>query len=344
MRKFSFAMSKIVLCSMVLIFCANSHAEIFRNWKKITIPGAFCGNGSPYDVFYDAQSSKKLTIELMGGGVCWSAMTCYGPTITAWAYPIPKFPIYGQFSLPLESASFVYDASYLYLPYCTGDVHAGAHIEEYSLGVKVHHTGYTNFLKSLEYLSQKKIISFAQFDDVILYGASAGAVGALAHAKNLDKYLQKDAKRTLIADSPGLHFGDQFWEKFRAPMIGDFSAAFYNMGITIDVRTGNLAAKIGNVCDHLSNWQIALMQGTRDVIMSAGFGGISPLEHEKLILSEQGLYRQSEGHQNCFAWIPKTYMHTFLLAPTASISIDGVNALQFAEMVYNRTVTRNYKN
>lgn len=344
MRKFRFAAAKALFFTLTIIICSDSHGEAFRKWKKITIPGAYCGNGSPLSVFYDFKSGEKLAIELMGGGACWSARSCYGPTISSWSYPVPKFPLYGQFSLPIKDLSIASDASYLYIPYCTGDVHSGSHIEEYLPKVKVYHTGYTNILKTFEYLSSQKIIQFEKFEDVILYGASAGAIGALAHAKNIDKYLKKDAKRTLIADSFGLHFGPDFWKKFRAPMIRDFSSSFSNMGITIDVRNGNLGPKIGSVCDHLSNWQIAFLQGTRDIIMSRAFGGISPLNHERLLLSEQGVYRQTERHENCYAWLPNTHMHTFLIAPTQSISIDGINGMEFAEMVYNRTVIRNYKN
>lgn len=336
-------LNRIFIFFLVIFSFSNAESKIFRQWKKITIPGAFCGNGAPYQVFYDAQSSKKLAIEMMGGGACWSVKTCYGPTLTSWSYPIPNLPLYSQFSLPYESASFAHDASYLYFPYCTGDVHLGRHIEEYLPGFKVHHWGYENVLNSLKHLSEEGIISFSEYKDVILFGASAGAIGALAHAKNFDLYINKEAKRTLIADSFGLHFGNDFWKKFRAPTIRDFSFSFANMGLTIDVREGNLAKNLGNVCNHLSQWQIAFMQSTRDIVMSSIFGNITTEQHENLVLSNAGAYRQTEGHQNCYAWIPKSYMHIFLLVPTPNIEIEGVNALEFAKMVYDRTVTRNYR-
>ncbi len=199
----------IRVVSALILITASGLAHS-RDWQRIRIPGARCGDGQEYAVFYEKKDASKLTVELMGGGACWSAKTCYAPTPLTWVYPMPKLPIYGQFS---SSASVASEHSYLYFPYCTGDVHAGQHIARYPGAPAVYHYGYLNVVRALKFLADNHVVPFHQVRDVIFFGASAGAIGSLAHASNLDKYIPTGAKRTLIADAPGLHFGKDFWKK-----------------------------------------------------------------------------------------------------------------------------------
>lgn len=315
-----------------------------RQWQRLVIPGATCGDGSEYSIFWSKSDSTKVAFEFMGGGACWDAKTCYGPTPTSWSYQLPKLPVFGQFSMPDNSLSIAGDHSYVMFTYCTGDVHSGRHVAFYPPGIQMHHTGHSNIQKALKFLKKEKIINFDNIADVIIYGASAGAVGALAHAKSIDLMIPQSAKRTLIADSPGLHFGPRFWSKFSANMVRDFSYSFAGMGVTLDIRDGNLGKQVPKMCKMLSNWNIGVLQGTRDLVMSLGFGQLTPKRQEMLIYGPTGMFQTSRGTGNCWVWAPQTVMHTFLIAPTSLwIEADGVTALDFAQQVYQRQVSTNYR-
>jgi hypothetical protein len=60
----------------------------------------------------------------------------------------------------------------VYVPYCTGDVHAGDNVVQYS--ATTHFAGWTNFGQYLDRL----VPTFAGTDRVILAGSSAGGFGA----------------------------------------------------------------------------------------------------------------------------------------------------------------------
>lgn len=303
-----------------------------RKWKKVAIPGAKCGDGMPYKVFVDLKSKSKLALEFMGGGACWSTATCYGPNLRAWVHPLPRIP---NFSTLTTGKSFLNNHSLVYFPYCTADVFAGRHVAKYGLGAKVHHKGFSNVEKALEYLSTTKKINFEKVDDVTLYGASAGAIASLIHSKTINPYLRTDIKKTILADSAGMHFGKEFWEKFSPEQIADFEHSFSALGFKPDFTDGFIAKNLKYTCEELADWNIGFLQGSQDVIMSAVFGNISPKKHEELIFSENGLASLNFSSL-CSTWVKRTKMHTFLLTgKSADMSINGVSAYDFANKIYN---------
>lgn len=277
-----------LLITISLIFISSN--AFARKWKVIEIPGAKCGAGAPYKVWLDKQDSKKLAIEFMGGGTCWSASTCYGPKLRAWIFPIPPAPILSMFSTRIRDISPAKNHSYLYLPYCTGDVHLGKHTANYFKGrLKVKHHGFTNIQKTFKYLVENKIINFSQINDLLVYGASAGAIGALIHTQTIKPYLNDYMSKTLIADSPGLHFSkNNFWEQFTQEQIKDYSQAMRLLGIERP-EEGNISKFIPNICQKLSKWNIGILQGSKDVVTSFIFGKIGPKEHERRVYGKDGV-------------------------------------------------------
>ena len=117
---------------IILILCilASVQSAYAREWREIIIPGAFCGDGSPYKVFLDKRSHKRMLIEFMGGGACWSDDTCRGYNLRTWIYNIPKVPQFSVLMSDIEGSPWS-KHSVLYFPYCTGDVHAGNHVATY---------------------------------------------------------------------------------------------------------------------------------------------------------------------------------------------------------------------
>lgn len=310
----------------------NTSALSARDWKKIEIPGAKCGDGLPYKIFFDAKNTKKLGIEFMGGGACWNASTCWGPNFRTWIHPVPH-PIPNELMSQDSSKSPLSERTMIYFPYCTGDIYGGDHVGDYSFG-KISHTGYSNVQRALRYLDEKGYVDFQDLTHVTLFGASAGALGSLIHAKTIESYLSKDVKKSIVADSPGLHWGENFWDKFTPAIIRDFSRNLAPVGVEVIMGEGLLAPQLERVCDRLSKWKVGILQSTEDIIMARVFGHISTKEHARLVLGQEGVKEIVKTISNCSAWIPDTKMHTFLLLPqSARMESDGKSALDYAREI-----------
>lgn len=284
-----------------------------RDWARLPIPDAYCGDGLQYSVFVDIRDQNKWAFELMGGGACWSTTTCWGPNFRTWIHPVPEIDNYSVLTAdesPLSSHSMVY------FPYCTGDVYAGTHTAEYGLGVKIKHHGALNIQKTLNHLRTLGLLTPEKIDELVVYGSSAGAIGSLFHSKTFDDLLGERAhkiNKKIIADSPGLHFGENFWLKFTDAHMKDFKDIFAGIDLYPSFDTGMLAPIIRDFCDARSDWKVAFLQSTRDPIMSIVFGNISPNNHRDLILGKEGLPNSLRGSENCKTWVVDKVAHTFLL-------------------------------
>lgn len=288
-----------------------SFSAFARDWESVYIPGAKCGDGIPYKVFVKPGKKSKLAIELMGGGACWSLTTCWGPNFHTWIHPIPELPAFSYLS---TDESPIKDHTFIYFPYCNGDVHAGNHDADYLPFVgKTYHHGYRNFVASMEYLSKSQKIQFRAADSLVLWGSSAGALGSLIHKKRIESYLKPGIKKVLIADSPGLHYANDFWKKFTPELIHDFKAAFAGAGVHIDVNQGMIAPLMKDYCREARGWKIGFIQTTRDIIMSKMFGGLSEEEHKKAVLGPSGIRNVLKNSKVCSTHISEGVGHMLLL-------------------------------
>lgn len=305
----------ITLCTFFLTL--SSYAN---DWVTINIPGASCGDGKDYKIFYAYGDPQKLSIELMGGGACWNESTCWGPNYRTWIHPVPKIPTYSYLtskSGPLENYTKIY------LPYCTGDVWAGNHVARYSKKRQTKHVGSENFKLTVAYLTKNNLIHFKNLDSLLLYGSSAGAIGAMLHLETLNNYVSSHTKKLLIADSPGLHWGSDFWDKFTTPQINDFEYALRSIGMSIDLSTGTLARELDLYCQKYPEWTMNFIQATEDLIMSRLFGNISIKEHRQNVLGPLGMKAKVKETYNCDAQIIDGSGHAFLL--TKSSAEEGID-------------------
>lgn len=317
----------------------------FAKFESIKIPGAVCGNGGSFSVFFKKGESDKLAVEFMGGGACWSASTCYGPNFRAWFHQLPKLITNASLAATgsKEETPF-YQHSFLYIPYCTGDVFAGKHVARYRFGIKAHHKGFSNTKLIFDHLINEGYIHPENVKDLGLFGASAGALGALIHGRDIEARFPNAVKKTLIADSPGLHWGKNFWNKFNPEMMKDIKDALERVNLEIDTHDGFIAELLPDVCTLYQEFNIGFLQGSRDVIMTLLFGNISTKDHEELIYSERGLYGVTQRIRNCKAWVPQTHMHTFLLSrPSGDIKASQKTAIEFSKEIYKGDMITNYR-
>ena len=337
---------KSLICLLALLSSTTSFSispsgkdfhKFGRWWKRVEIPGAKCGNGKPYAVWVDKGRQEKISIELMGGGACWSKETCYGPNFKSWLFPIPRVPVMSMLSVKNKRISPVADGTYVYFPYCNADVWAGRHEAKYLYNKVTYHKGHENFRNGLAYLIENNYLSKDNVTDLLVYGASAGALGSFLHGKHIASQFPNLKNKTMIADAPGLHFGDTFWKKFPKKFISDIDASLKEIGLFVDYTSGNLSGHIKTLCESMSDWNIGVLQASRDYFMSHFFGEISQDDHHDLVFSTNGIWERSKEFANCSVWIADSGHHTLLLSPYSwYMKAGGVYAKDFAKSIISQ--------
>lgn len=159
-------------------------------WTYFETEGTQCLDGSTagFAVNYNPDSPNVM-IYLEGGGACFSDACDF----TAFNLPfIP--PVDGVFSRS-NDANPVSDWTMIYVPYCTGDIHAGDN--EMELGGSMRQfRGYSNITRYL----QQWVPSF-EAETVLLTGISAGGFGAALNAAHVADAYGDDVQMVMIDDS-----------------------------------------------------------------------------------------------------------------------------------------------
>jgi hypothetical protein len=154
-------------------------------WTYVPIPGGACGNGSAYGVAVNrSTTSSRVLVYFQGGGACWDNLTCNivplashindtlsGADVIGEAVDLEDY----HFSREASVSPFA-DATFIYLPYCTGDVHSGDRINEYDRAT-IHHVGYRNVSGVIGGL----VSAFADAERLWVVGSSAGGYGTLVN-------------------------------------------------------------------------------------------------------------------------------------------------------------------
>jgi hypothetical protein len=288
----------------------NNYQNARPQWNRVDVPGAVCGNGEPYAVFLRLGRADRIAFEFRGGGACWDGPTCFGPLPFASLALEPVSGDQGGIGSQDPAKSPLSDATYIVFPYCTGDVHAGVSSATYGRR-SVNHFGHRNIEQSLGTLALIKGL-FESVTELYLVGRSAGAIGALLHLPSFEQ-LFPEARKIALVDSPGLHFGDRFWQKFAEPYFSAIRDRMNEVGIQLVAEQGNVAVQIPDFCQRFANWRMGILQSLRDRVMSLLFGNISQNAHQQLVMSTNGISQLARAQMGqCFVWIHDSAEHTFL--------------------------------
>lgn len=155
------------------------------------------------DAFYarDASPTKVVLYFRRGGGACWSTETCDPHSSNEYRRSAEGQAPGGEGILALEDErNPLAGHSFVYVPYCTGDVHLGNATTEYTPDRTIQHKGAVNCAAALDYLAT----TYPDATDVVVVGASAGAVSSPIYA-GMESDGLPDAKVTMIADSAGAY-------------------------------------------------------------------------------------------------------------------------------------------
>lgn len=167
-----------------------------ERWTWVSFPDAVCANGQPTGIGVNLTTrSTRVMFFMMGGGACWDAATCYvvgsadhvrsGYTEAMFNSDSTTHGNLAMFDRANVNNPFR-DYSWVFIPYCTGDVHSGNRIRFYNNDGGVIPTFFVGG-RNMEVYLRRLVPTFAGADRVILSGSSAGGFGA---AFNWDRVQQ----------------------------------------------------------------------------------------------------------------------------------------------------------
>lgn len=239
-------------------------------WQWVDFPDALCRDGSTTGIGVRYGSGDGLVIYFQGGGACFNALTCANNP-ASFSGDDFNGPSYGIFDPGPDNP--VGDWTHVYIPYCTGDVHAGNRPDQQSEAGVQQFVGYRNVTAYLE----RVVPTFTGVGHVMVTGMSAGGYGA---AFNYDRIAAAfpGTPVTLIDDSgPPLDFSvaplclQQKWSElwgFDDTIPAGCEDCFPSQGGGI-VNIGRHIAK------KYPNQRLGLISSTGDAVIRFffGFGG-----------------------------------------------------------------------
>ena len=144
-------------------------------WEE-HVPGGDCqcADGSEFSFWSREGDPEKVVLFFQGGGACFTAEMC---SFTDGTYTVQAdgsqvtLGSAGVFDAANEANPFR-DYSFVFVPYCTGDIHLGDAVHDYGGGLSVAHKGYANASAGLDYVVE----NFPDASEVFVTGSSAGGV------------------------------------------------------------------------------------------------------------------------------------------------------------------------
>lgn len=247
------------------------------SWTWVPFADSSCANGSPTGIGVNPGTSKRVVIFLEGGGACWEATTCYVLTTAA---NIDKGFGEADFTKRMADPSGSHfdrtdasnpykDASFVYVPYCTGDVHSGNKENTYD-GKLTKHVG----RKNLEAFLKRIVPTFPDPERVTLTGSSAGGFGAAINYWRVAEAF--GGKRVDLVDDSGPSF-----PVAKIPYYKAWSAAWDLEGAAppdCPACKTELSAVIPHYVTKFPSSRFALLSYTEDSTIRQFFGSMPPAD------------------------------------------------------------------
>ncbi len=263
-------------------------------WTWVEFPGTSCSNGTPTGLGVNLSPSANpsgVLVYFEGGGACWDYEGCISVGDLGTAFHANGFDegdwdgVIGDLYraiVPFDreaDGNPWKDAHYVFVPYCTADVHAGDQITElwnndHTESKTMHYRGYHNVT---EYLT-RLVPTFFDTPRVWVTGSSAGGFGAMF---NWFQFVERfgDVRVDVISDSgQPIMPADGTWEKWVATWDLQFPAECEDCDLGIRQNIEHAANMLGD-----RESRLGLIVYARDAVI-AGFLGLSQDEHEERVL------------------------------------------------------------
>lgn len=261
------------------------------DWKWVAFPDALCTDATTLSGFsttglainWGTDANSGLVVFLQGGGACWDFLTCGGlGTSSATRGPFGPTQFAGLFASASLTNSWVHranlpaalaNATIVFVPYCTGDVHGGNAVTTYTApglpAVTWHHVGHANLMSFLKRLGP----TFPTPGKLLVSGSSAGGFGALLDYPAF-RWYWPNAKGYLLDDSGPPLIGNAVPAGTRAAMY-----ASWNLGAALDYGCpgcrSDLSQGMVEVEQRWPNDRIALVSHLQDLTIREFFGTIT---------------------------------------------------------------------
>lgn len=182
-----------------------------ETWTWVPFPESRCMNDTPTGIGVNlAPGATQAIIFLQGGNACFNQSSCaitanpngYGPS--EFEREIGQYAGRSAFARDTPENPFS-EAHFVYVPYCTGDVHAGTRTNAPLNGAMHQFVGHTNLQRYLDRL----VPTLEGVEDVVLVGVSAGGFGAALNYDLVQQRFGEEVRVTLIDDS-GPPMGNAF--------------------------------------------------------------------------------------------------------------------------------------
>ena len=307
-------------------------------WTWIPVPESQCADGSSTGLGVNLHPGAELAvIYLEGGGACWDYATCFGVVNTSFhlgGYDEGSF--FSNFTGVYLSSLFfdresnkspTPDAHYIFVPYCTGDVHAGDAVVDME-GLlpwqdgTMHFRGAHNMERYLELLAP----TLADVERILVVGASAGGFGALFSWPRIQAAFP--GKRVDVIDDSGapVAMSQERWAMWRdtwnMKLADDCGGCLSSIGAATQWALDNVLP--GN--------RLALISHQRDTII-ATFMGMLPGQYADL-LGELGEVLDGEDEAHYF-FLPGLQHTPTLLSFEMGAEVDDVPLWQWLQRMVN---------
>ena len=166
-------------------------------------PDAVCADGSSPSFLERPADPTRVVLYFEGGGACFSEATCAfdGPDktyVSASAFSPESMSLReGLFDFT-DPRNPLADHSWVYAPYCTGDLHLGDTTRTYGADLVVEHRGAINARVALDHLVEY----YPDVTEIVVTGVSAGSVPTPLYAALLADELP-DARIVTLGDGSG---------------------------------------------------------------------------------------------------------------------------------------------
>jgi hypothetical protein len=212
-------------------------------WTQVLFPDGYCRDGEQAHLMVHLNSkSKKVAIYLEGGGACFNDASCKLMTFDGPSYLLGQ----GIFNFN-NAANPIADWNIFYVPYCSGDVHAGSNPRGNPgpiSGVQ-NYTGYTN----LQLYLSRIIATVPDATDGLLTGSSAGGVGVGLTASLFARNAPASVERLTLLDDSGQPMSSQYIQ----PCLQDLWRTVWGFDNTF-------LQECGAACPTHNDWTLDWMQ------------------------------------------------------------------------------------
>lgn len=243
-------------------------------WTWVDFPDSACDDGSPTGIGLNPGAGPDLLVLLHGGGACWDYFTClvfntarHGPFGQAQFASLVTTDVPGSILDRALPGNPFKDASLVFVPYCTGDIHGGDNLAAYAGPTQTriyHHVGHANVVAFLRRLAA----TWPAPRRLVVSGGSAGGFGALINYPTFRHYWPA-AQAFLVDDS-----GPPLEQGAVSQTLLDAWFASWRLDKVLDPFCGqachsDLSAGLAAVARRYPQDRLALLSSLQDQVISA---------------------------------------------------------------------------